>query len=298
MKTMNLTRICTFSLALTLALTMVFAILSNPALAITQDWQLGMQNAATPSADRLHSFHHFLLIIITGIVAFVTVLLLYVMVRFRAKANPNPSMTTHNVPLEIIWTVVPVLILIAIAIPSFKLLYYIDRTENPEMTLKVTGYQWYWGFEYPDHGDVSVTSNMIKDADIDTSKGQIRLLSTDNPVVLPVETNIQVIVTAADVLHSFAMPAFGIKTDAVPGRINETWIRIKEDQIGKVFYGQCSELCGEGHAFMPVEIIAVSKEDFAAWIEKQGGTMPEQKVTEASMTAPVTLGSSVAETAE
>jgi cytochrome c oxidase subunit 2 len=292
MKTMTLTRICSFSVALTVALAIALVVSTNPAFAITQDWQLGFQDAATPVAERLHSFHNFLLIIITGIVAFVTVLLLYVVIRFRAKANPNPSMTTHNVPLEIIWTVVPVLILIAIAIPSFKLLYYMDRTENPEMTLKVTGYQWYWGFEYPDHGDISVTSNMIKDADIDTSKGQIRLLSTDNPIVLPVETNIQVIVTAADVLHSFAMPAFGIKTDAVPGRINETWIRIKADQVGKVFYGQCSELCGQGHAFMPVEIIAVSKEDFAAWVEKQGGTMPEAKVTETSAT-PVTLGSTV-----
>lgn len=297
MKTMTLTRICSFSVALTIAVAIALLISTNPALAVSHDWQLGFQDAATPVADRLHSFHHFLLIIITGIVIFVTILLLYVMVRFRAKANPNPSMTTHNVPLEILWTVVPVLILIAIAIPSFKLLYYVDRTENPEMTLKVTGYQWYWGFEYPDHGGISVTSNMIKDGDIDPAKGQIRLLSTDNPIVLPVETNIQVIVTAADVLHSFAMPAFGIKTDAVPGRINETWIRIKEDQVGKVFYGQCSELCGQGHAFMPVEIIAVSKEDFAAWVEKQGGKMPEAKVTEATTTeasaTPVTLGSTV-----
>jgi len=265
MTIMNLLRFFALSFVLALA----FAGLSDFAFAGAQGWELGFQPAATPVAERLHDFHNFLLVIITLITIFVLVLLLYVMVRFRAKANPTPSMTTHNVPLEIIWTVIPVLILILIAVPSFKLLYYMDRTDDPEMTLKVTGYQWYWGFEYPDHGDISVTSNMIKEEDLDLAKGQIRLLSTDNPVILPVDTNIQVIVTAADVLHSFAVPAFGIKVDAVPGRINETWVRIEKPGA---YYGQCSELCGQGHAFMPVEIIAVSKEDFAAWVAKQNGT--------------------------
>lgn len=262
---MNLLRFFALSFVSVLAL----AGLSDFAFAGVQGWQFGFQPAATPVAERLHDFHNFLLVIITLITIFVMVLMLYVMVRFRAKANPTPSMTTHNVPLEIIWTVIPVLILILIAVPSFKLLYYMDRTDDPEMTLKVTGYQWYWGFEYPDHGDISVTSNMIKEEDLDLAKGQIRLLSTDNPVILPVDTNIQVIVTAADVLHSFAVPAFGIKVDAVPGRINETWVRIEKPGV---YYGQCSELCGQGHAFMPVEVIAVSKDDFAAWVARQNGT--------------------------
>src|SRR5688500_10689034 len=166
------------------------------------------------------------------------------MIRFNSKAHPVPSTRTHNVILEIVWTVVPVVILITIAVPSFKLLYYMDRTENPDMTLKVTGFQWYWGYEYPDNGNISFNSNIIKDADIDASKGQIRKLSTDNPVVLPVDTNIQLLVTAADVLHAFAVPSFGVKIDAVPGRLNETWVRIEKPGV---YYGQCSELCGANH---------------------------------------------------
>ena len=274
-------------------LALILAGLSDTAFASVHEWQLGFQAASTPVAERLHDFHNFLLVIISAIVAFVMILLLYVMIRFRAGANPVPSMTTHNVPLEIIWTVIPVLILILIAVPSFKLLYYLDRTENPDMTLKVTGNQWYWSFEYPDHGDIAITSNLIKEEDLDPAKGQIRLLSTDNPVILPVDTNIQVIVTAADVLHSFAVPAFGIKVDAVPGRINETWVRIEKEGV---YYGQCSELCGQGHAFMPVEVIAVSKDAFAEWVVKQGGTMPAQ-TTEASVT-PVTLGATAPETTD
>ena len=301
---MNMLRFFAFSLILTLAL-IVF-----PELGLAnglQNGQLGFPEAVTPSAERIHSFYHMLQIIITLIVIFVSALLLFVMIRFRAKANPVPSMTTHNVLLEIIWTVIPVVILIIIAVPSFKLLYYVDRTETPEMTLKVTGYQWYWGFEYPDNGDISITSNMVPDAEIDASKNQHRLLSTNNPVVLPVDTNIQVLVTAADVLHSFAMPSFGIKTDAVPGRLNETWIRIEKEGV---YYGQCSELCGQGHAFMPVEIHAVSKDAFAAWVAEQGGTMPEAKAPAAAentaeaqadaAVVPVILGSpdAAAESAE
>lgn len=251
------------------ALTLVS--LPDLALALPHNWGIGFQDAASPVAERLHQFHMMLLVIITVIVLFVMALLLFVMVRFNARANPTPSATTHNVLLEVLWTVVPVVILIVIAVPSFKLLYYMDRTENPEMTLKITGNQWNWSYEYPDHGDIGFSANMIPDTDIDSAKGQIRLLSTDTPVVLPVDTNIQLIVTASDVLHSFAMPAFGVKVDAVPGRINETWVRIEKPGT---YYGQCSEICGRGHAFMPIEIHAVSKEDFAAWVVKQGGTMP------------------------
>lgn len=257
-------RFLSFAILATLALTLI----PDLAWAEAHNWQLGFQEAASPVARELHNFHNFLMIIITGIVAFVFALLLYVMLRFNSRVNPVPSTTTHNVMLEILWTVIPVLILIIIAIPSFSLLYFMDRTKNPEMTLKVTGYQWYWGYEYPDQGGISFTANMIKDADIDASKNQIRQLSTDNPVILPVDTDIQILVTAADVLHSFAVPAFGIKTDAVPGRTNESWVRIEKPGV---YYGQCSELCGTGHGFMPIEVIAVSKEDFAAWVIKNGG---------------------------
>lgn len=237
-----------------------------PAMALPQDWGINFQDPASPSADRLQEFHHMLLYIITPIVLFVTGLLFWVMVRYNRRANPVPRQFSHNVLIEVIWTIVPVLILLIIVIPSFKLLYYIDRTAEPEMTLKVTGYQWYWGFEYPDQEGINFQAYMVPEKDIDKTKGQIRLLSTDNPVVLPVDTNIQIIVTAADVLHAFALPALGVKIDAVPGRLNETWVRITKPGI---YYGQCSELCGKDHAYMPVEVHAVSKEEFQAWTASQ-----------------------------
>lgn len=248
---------------------------SLPALAARPvDWQLNMQPAASPVAERLHDFHNMLLVIITFITLFVFALLLIVIFRFNAKKNPQPAQFSHNTTIEVIWTVIPVIILIAIAIPSMKMLYYMDRTIEPEMTVKVTGYQWYWGYDYPDHRDINVTSYMIPDKDIDPAKGQVRLLSADNPMVLPVDTDIQFLVTAADVLHAFAVPAFGIKTDAVPGRINDTWVRITEPGV---YYGQCSELCGKGHAYMPIEIHAVSKEEFAAWVDAKAPPAPEDK---------------------
>ena len=227
------------------------------------DWGLSFQEPASPVKERMIDFHDNLLLpIITAISIFVLALLIYVVIRFNRKANPNPSRTTHNLPLEIVWTAVPVVILIIIAVPSFKLLYYAERVAEPEMSLKVVGYQWYWGFSYPDHEIEEFSSYMIDDEDIDVSKGQKRLLSTDNVVVLPIDTDIQIDVTAGDVLHSFAMPAFGIKTDAVPGRLNSTWVRITKPGT---YYGQCSELCGAKHAFMPVEVRAVSKEKFEEW---------------------------------
>lgn len=230
------------------------------------DWQMGFQQPVTPVAVQLNDFHNFLLWICTAIAVFVFILLAIIVVRFNARANPKPAQFTHNTMLEVVWTTIPVIILIVIAVPSLKLLYFMDRTAKPEMTLKVTGHQWQWEYEYPDNGGISFTSYLIKDADIDPAKGQKRLLSTDAPVVLPVDTNIQILVTAADVLHAFAVPAFGVKLDAVPGRINETWARIEEPGV---YYGQCSELCGKDHAYMPIEIHAVSKEEFAQWVEKQ-----------------------------
>ena len=253
------------------------------------DWQMGFQEAASPVAERIHSFHTMLLYIISFVAAFVFALLLIVIVRFNAKANPKPALFAHNTPIEVLWTVVPVIILIVISVPSMKLLYYGDRTANPEMTLKITGYQWYWGYEYPDQGGVNFMSYLVPDDEIDTTKGQQRLLSTDNPVVLPVDTNIQILVTAADVLHAFAMPAFGIKLDAVPGRMNETWLRITKPGV---YFGQCSELCGKGHAYMPIEVHAVSKEEFADWVAKQGGN--KQASVEKS-DKPASLASAIKE---
>lgn len=231
---------------------------------IVRPTQLGLHEPASPQMERIKSFHNDLLMwIITAITIFVTVLLAWVAYRYRAKANPNPSKTTHNVMLEVAWTVVPIVILIVIAVPSFKMLYYLDRVEEPEMTLKVTGYQWYWGYDYQDHEGVSFLSYMIPEDEVDYSKGQRRLLSTDNPVVLPIDTNIQILVTSADVIHSFTVPAFGFKKDAVPGRMNETWVRIEKPGT---YYGQCSQICGLNHAYMPIEIKAVTKEEFQQWL--------------------------------
>lgn len=246
----------------------LFSFFCSTIQAVAQDsatpTQLGLRQAATPQMERITAFHDDILMwIITAIVIFVTLLLIWVAIKYNAKAHPTPSKTTHNVLLEIIWTVLPVVILIVIAIPSFKMLYYLDRVEEPEMTLKVTGYQWYWGYDYQDHEGISFLSYMTPEEEIDETKGQRRLLSTDNPVVLPIDTNIQILVTAADVLHSFTVPAFGIKKDAVPGRMNETWVRI--DKPG-TYFGQCSEICGKDHSFMPIEIKAVTKEEFEQWL--------------------------------
>jgi len=236
------------------------------------DWQLGLQAPASTTADVMHEFNGLLLWIITGITLIVLLLLAFVVLRYNKRANPKPAQFAHNVLIEVIWTVIPVVILIVIAIPSFKLLYFADRAIEPEMTLKVTGYQWYWGYEYPDHGNINFMSYMIPDDKIDKSKGEVRLLSTDTKVVLPVQTDIQILMTAADVIHSWAVPALGLKIDAVPGRLNETWVHIKEPGT---YFGQCSELCGKDHAYMPIEIKAVPKDEFHAWVIEQGGEIPE-----------------------
>jgi cytochrome c oxidase subunit 2 len=226
-------------------------------------WQLGMQPAAGPIAERVHSFHTLLLWIITLITLFVLALLVYTCLRFRESRNPVPSKRAHNTLLEVVWTAVPVLILVIIAIPSFKLLYYMDVVPETELTVKAVGHQWYWSYEYPDNGGFGFDALMIADEDL--QPGQLRLLETDNRVVLPVDTNIRIQVTAADVLHSWAMPSMGVKIDAVPGRLNEIWIHIPEPGT---YYGQCSELCGLNHGFMPITIEAVSKEAFDAWVER------------------------------
>ena len=240
-----------------------------------EPWQMGFQPAASPVMEEINWFHNFLLWIITGITLFVLALLLYCMIRFNAKANPVPSKTSHNTFIEVVWTVVPVLILVAIAIPSFRLLYLEAVIPESELTIKTTGYQWYWGYSYPDHGNFEYFANMIEEEDL--APGQPRLLATDTKVVVPVDTNVRLIVTAADVIHNWAMPAFGVKMDAVPGRLNETWFNATETGI---YYGQCSELCGVRHAFMPIEVHVVEKDDFDAWVKSAAeeyalnGTIP------------------------
>ena len=228
-----------------------------------ESWQVLFQPAASPVMEWVVAFNRFVSVIIILITVLVLGLLAYVIARFNEKANPTPSKTTHNAVLEVLWTAVPVIILAIIAVPSFLLLYFMDRAQNPEMTIKAIGHQWYWSYEYPDHGDFTFDSVMIPDDEL--KEGQLRLLETDNRVVLPVETDVRVLVTASDVIHAWAVPALVTKIDAVPGRINETWVRIEREGT---YYGQCSELCGVNHGFMPIAIEAVSKAAFADWVNR------------------------------
>jgi cytochrome c oxidase subunit 2 len=225
---------------------------------------MGMIDAASPVKDRIHDFHDLMLWIITGIVLFVLVLLLVVIFRFNAKANPTPSKTTHHTMLEIVWTLAPVLILVAIAAPSFRLLYFLDRAPNAEMTIKVTGHQWYWSYEYPDNGNFTFDSYMLDDKAAAEQK-MPRLLGVDNRLVVPVDTQVRVLVTSADVMHSWLVPPFGVQIYAFPGRTNETWLQAKKEGI---FFGQCNQICGINHGFMPIAVEVVSKEKFAAWAKE------------------------------
>jgi len=224
-------------------------------------WQIGMQPPATPVKDRLQAFHNELLIIITLITIFVLGLLLYVIVRFHHQRNPVPTRTSHNTIIEMLWTVVPVLILVIIAIPSFKLMYFMDRVPNPDITIKVTGHQWYWSYEYPDQGGLTFDSNLIPEADL--KPGQLRLLDVDNPLVVPVDTTIRVLVTGTDVIHSWFVPSFGVQEYAIVGRLNESWMKVEHSGV---YYGECNQICGVNHAFMPIKVEAVSKPDFQRWL--------------------------------
>ena len=228
-----------------------------------KNWQLGFQDAASQTMRDIVWFHDYMLMpIIVAISAFVLFLMLYAMIRFRASRNPNPSKRTHNVLVEIIWTLVPCLILIVMAVPSFKVLYSQDTIPKADVTIKAIGYQWYWGYEYPDE-NIIFDSYMIEEKDLEA--GQPRLLAVDNVVVVPVNKVVKVLITANDVLHAWALPAFGVKRDAMPGRVNETWFKAEREGT---FYGQCSELCGIKHAFMPIEVRVVSEEDYQLWLEE------------------------------
>jgi len=231
---------------------------------------IGLQPAASPLKVSAHQFHDQILVpIIAGICILVLALLLWVIVRYNKRANPTPARWSHNTPIEILWTVVPVLILCFIAIFSFRLLFAYHDMPKPDLTVKMTGNQWNWTYEYPDQGIDEYVSNMLPEADA-KAKGVPYRLAADEPLVVPVGKNVRVLVTATDVIHAIALPAFGLKTDAVPGRVNETWFRA--DRTG-VFYGQCSELCGVDHAFMPIEIRVVTPAEFEAWVASKGGSM-------------------------
>jgi cytochrome c oxidase subunit 2 len=226
------------------------------------DWQLGFQPAASVVRERIDFLHNVILLpIITVISLFVLGLLLWVMIRFNAKRNPVPSKISHNTALEIAWTLVPILILVVIAIPSFKLLYFMDKAEKADMTLKVTGHQWFWTYEYPDQQGVSFDSNMIPEEE-QVKQHKKRLLDVDFPVVLPVNTTVRIQVVGSDVIHSWFMPSFGVQEYAVVGRTNESWVKI--DREG-TFYGQCNQICGVNHPFMPIEVKAVSADKFKTW---------------------------------
>lgn len=297
----------------TALLSFLLALVAYPALAESYTvgapvpWGLNLQQAFSPMKEQIHDFHQMLLYIIIAIAVFVTLLLLYVLVRFNAHANKTPATFSHNTTIEIIWTVIPVIILVIIGIPSIKLLYFLDKTPSPELTLKATGHQWYWSYEYPDLKIESFDSRPIwdgtqqkpddvKSALADAEKGWIyktqeplRLLEVDNRIVLPVNTRVRVNTAATDVIHSWAMPSLGLKKDAVPGRLNETWVSIEKEGV---YYGQCSELCGTGHGFMPIVIEAVSKEKFAEWVKAKAAPAapaPEQKKSEAKKAAPAKL---------
>jgi cytochrome c oxidase subunit 2 len=224
--------------------------------------QIDLPKGATDVAQKLYGFHQELMVIITGITLLVFVLLAYVVIRFRKAANPIPSRTTHNFFIEVIWTVIPVFILAIIAFPSFKLLYYMDRAEKPEMTLKITGHQWYWNYELPDQKVEEWSSNLVPDDKL--TKEQIRLLSVDYPLVVPVDTTIQILFNGADVIHSWMVGDLGVQKSAFPGRTNESWMRIDKEGT---YYGQCTQICGDRHGYMPIEVHAVSKAKYAEWVD-------------------------------
>jgi cytochrome c oxidase subunit 2 len=225
-------------------------------------WQMDFQPAATPVMQDIEDFHRFVLYIITAITVFVLVLLLWVIMRYNHRANPIPSKISHNTLLEVAWTVIPVVILVLIAIPSFKLLYYEADIPHPDLTIRAIGKQWYWSYQYPGNGDFQFDSLGLTDVAADKA-GEPRLLGVDNVVVVPINKVVKVQTDGADVIHSWAVPAFGVKMDAIPGRLNETWF--KAIRLG-TYYGQCSELCGARHAYMPIEVKVVSQDDFNAWL--------------------------------
>ena len=228
---------------------------------VPHDWQIGFQAAGSPVQARIESLNTLIFWIIAVITAFVAALLIYVIWRFRASVHPQASRVSHHTWLEVAWTLLPALVLVAIAIPSFRLVYYEDRTPNPDMTIKVTGHQWYWHYDYPDQSNVGFDSYMI--ADDDLKPGQFRHLSVDNPVVVPVGKKIRILQTSGDVIHSFFIPSLGVQRYAIPGRVIETWVEVTKPGT---YYGECNQICGTNHSVMPIEVRALTPQDFNAWV--------------------------------
>jgi cytochrome c oxidase subunit 2 len=254
-------------------------------------WQLGFQDSATPIMDEITSFHDELLVVITAISAFVLILLIIVMVRFNARANPTPSRVTHNTLVEVAWTVIPVVILATIAVPSFRLLFHQYDFPPAYVTVKATGKQWYWTYAYPDNGKFEFDSLMLQDKD--RKADQPRLLAVDNEMVVPVNKNVRLLTIGAEVIHSFAIPSFGVRMDAVPGRLNETWFKATREGT---YYGQCSELCGKDHAFMPIAVRVVSEQAFNDWVEA-ANKRPDWKTAGADRSAPTAVADAKQSTA-
>src|SRR5215813_10055995 len=259
---------------------------AQPVIGIPHDWQMGFPQPYTPLMERVESLHDLLLVIISLICLFVLALLLYAVTRFHASRNPTPTTTTHNTVIEIAWTVIPILILVIIAIPSFRLLYYGDKATDAAFTVKVVGHQWYWSYEYPDQGNFSVDSRILSEEDRVKQKPQVpRLLAVDEEMVIPKNTTIRIIGTAADSMHGWTVWGFGIKKTVIPGRLNEGWIRVP---VEGYYFGQCSQICGQDHSYMPIAVRVVSKADFDAWVaqkKKAAGLLPESGLASADRPA-------------
>jgi cytochrome c oxidase subunit 2 len=266
---------------------MVRAAQAQPIVGVPHDWQINFPPAYTPVMEKVESLNDLLLVIITLISVFVLVLLVYAMWRFHVSRNPVPTTTTHNTVLEIAWTVVPILILVVIAIPSFRLLYYGDKATDAAFTIKVTGNQWYWTYNYPDQGDFAVESRMLPEADrIKQKPAMPRLLAVDEEMVIPKGTTIRIIGTAAGAsMHGWTVPGFGIKKTVIPGRLNEGWINVRDEGY---YFGQCSQICGDNHTYMPIAVRVVSRPEFDKWVEqkkKAAGLAPSTDVASATTSA-------------
>jgi len=277
-----MTRVC---LVLGLAVVGSLALAAVGWAAEPRPWQLGFQPPATPVKDQIHWLHNDILMpIITLITVFVLGLLVYAMWRFHHTRNPVPTRITHNTTIEILWTVVPVIILVVIAIPSFKLMYFMDRVPNADMTIKVTGHQWYWSYAYPDQDNLSFDSNIVEDKDL--KPGQKRLLEVDNPLVVPVGANVRVLITGTDVLHSWFVPSFGVQEYAVIGRNNESWFRVEREGS---YYGECNQICGINHSRMPIKVVALPKPEFQKWLgeakKKFAAAPPAEKAAQVAAAA-------------
>ncbi len=257
-------------------------------LGVPTPWAMGLQASGGPITTAVRDFNEMVFWIIVVITIFVGALLAWVMFRYSAKRNPVPSQTSHHTGLEIAWTVIPVLILIVIAIPSFRLIYYQDRTRDADMTINVQGRQWYWNYAYPDHGGFNFDSRPIPVEDL--RPGQLRNLAVDEPLVVPAGRNIRVISTGVDVIHSFFVPSLGVQRYSIPGRSIETWFRA--DRPGS-YFGQCNQICGVNHWFMPIEVRAIPAEEFDAWVAsartRYASTMPAAPVVAASPDAPISI---------